>query len=130
MEKQILLPNRTPKYFISKLINSQLQSKIFHWQVTPNALAMHLVLDSYYNEIQPLTDSLVESLQCDGIIKEYTSLSFVDYKNKEQLCEYFRDLLKFVETNRKIIFSDSSILNIIDEIKTLIRTTIYKLENL
>jgi len=130
MENKEVLPNKTPRYFISKLINSQLQAKIFHWQVTPNALAMHLALDSYYNKIQSLVDTLVESLQSEITITEYTSLPFKDYTKKEQLCEYFKDLLKYIETNRKIIFSDSSILNIIDEIKTLIRTTIYKLENL
>lgn len=130
MENKEVPLNKTPRYFVSKLINSQLQSKIFHWQVTPNALAMHSALDSYYNMIQSLTDELVESLQSEGIITEYTSLPFRDYSKKEQLCGYFKDLLKYIESNRKIIFSDSSILNIIDEIKTLIRVTIYKLENL
>lgn len=130
MEKETIILNKTPKYFISKLINSQLQAKIFHWQVSPNALAIHQALDDYYNKIQSLTDSLVESLQCEGIIKDYTSLPFTNYNKKEQLCIYFKDLLKYIESNRKLIFSDSSILNIVDEIKTLVRITIYKLENL
>ena len=129
------LSKLTPKIkvsdFVSKLFMSEIQVHQFHLQVSPNALAKHLGLDEYYKAIPDLIDTLVESYQgVNPIITGYSTEQLVDYKDSKQLIDYFTKLLNYIDTNRTILFKDSDYLNLIDNIKTLIKQILYKLKNL
>lgn len=114
--------------FISTLFFSRNQAHVFHLQT--DSYAKHMALDSYYNEIIPLVDSLVESYQgTNGIIKLYSNNEKYAYGDN-LIIGYFEDLLKFVKVSRDSVGTDSDLQNIVDEIVSLIKSTLYKLKNL
>lgn len=118
---------------ISTLMASRDQAHIFHWQVTGDgSFAMHSALNAYYDAIPDLADGLVESYQGKhGIVKGYTPAEQFDEFNSGNVTKYFKGLAMFVErAYDKMDAKDTYILNQIDNVKELIYSTIYKLENL
>lgn len=118
---------------ISTLMSSRDQAHIFHWQTTgEGSFAAHAALNAYYDAIPDLTDILVESYQGKhGIITGYAlPHEFNDYE-KSIVVKYFKGLAMFVErAYTKLSQEDTYILNQVDNVKELIYSTIYKLENL
>ena len=109
------------------------QAHIFHWQTTgEGSFAAHLALNAYYDAIPDLTDTLVESYQGKyGIITGYTSADEFNEYDRTTAVKYFKGLAMFVERiYAKLPQEDTYILNQIDNVKELIYSTIYKLENL
>ena len=118
---------------ISTLMASRDQAHIFHWQTTGiGSFAAHMALNAYYDEIPGLTDVLVESYQGKhGIVTGYTPAEKFDEFDKSTVIKYFKGLAMFVErAYAKLPHEDTYILNQIDNVKELIYSTIYKLENL
>lgn len=118
---------------ISTLMSSRDQAHIFHWQTTgEGSFAAHTALNAYYDAIPDLTDTLVESYQGKhGIITGYTSAEEFSEYEKTTVVKYFTGLAMFVErAYAKLPTEDTYILNQIDNVKELIYSTIYKLENL
>ena len=118
---------------ISTLMASRDQAHIFHWQTTGiGSFAAHMALNAYYDEIPGLTDVLVESYQGKhGIVTGYTPAEKFDEFDKSTVIKYFKGLAMFVErAYAKLPQEDTYILNQIDNVKELIYSTIYKLENL
>lgn len=118
---------------ISTLMASRDQAHIFHWQTTgEGSFAAHTALNAYYDAIPNLTDTLVESYQGKhGIITGYTSAEEFSEYEKTTVVKYFKGLAMFVErAYAKLPQEDTYILNQIDNVKELIYSTIYKLENL
>ena len=118
---------------ISTLMASRDQAHIFHWQtIGIGSFAAHMALNAYYDEIPGLTDALVESYQGKhGIVKGYTPAEKFDEFDKSTVIKYFTGLAMFVErAYAKLPQEDTYILNQIDNVKELIYSTIYKLENL
>jgi len=118
---------------ISTLMASRDQAHVFHWQVTgPGLFAMHMALNTYYDAIPGLTDGLVESYQGKhGIVKGYTPAEKFDEFKQDTVLKYFKGLAMFVERSYdKLDAKDTYILNQVDNVKELIYSTIYKLENL
>lgn len=110
---------------ISKLLFSKNQAHVYHWQAS--FYSKHIALDSYYNDITPLLDKLVETYQgTNDIIKVYTNNEKYGY-GEESVIPYFEELLKYVQSNK---MDDSDLQNIIDEIVSLIKQTLYKLKRL
>lgn len=113
---------------LSKLIESRKQAHIFHLQT--QSFSEHKALQEYYEGIESLYDELVESLQGEfGIIKGYQSFPTLDYENKQTLITFFKGLSAEVTEFSKIM-KESYILNQLDEIQQLLKTTIYKIWNL
>jgi hypothetical protein len=111
----------------SRLIHSQTQSHIFHLQT--GSYAEHKALQGYYENIDDLMDSLVESYQGENdIIKNYRSLPMNNYDSKEQVIGYFEDLMGMVRELSEDF--PSYLKNIVDEIEVLINSTLYKLKRL
>ena len=109
------------------------QAHIFHWQTTgEGSFAAHTALNAYYDAIPNLTDTLVESYQGKhGIITGYTSADEFNEYDRTTAVKYFKGLAMFVERiYAKLPQEDTYILNQIDNVKELIYSTIYKLENL
>jgi len=109
----------------SALIASQTQVHIFHLQT--KSYAEHKALQGYYEDIDDLMDSLIESYQGQfGIIENYQSLPISKYEGKEQVVSYFEDLMSMIEKNREDL--PSHLQNIVDTIVELITSTLYKIK--
>ena len=113
---------------ISYLFHSRTQTHIFHLQT--QSFAEHMALNAYYDGIVPLIDGIVEAYQGKyGIVKGYTNFNLMEYNNTQQVIAYLDTLCKAVYTTYETI-EDSYILNLLDGITELIKSTIYKLQNL
>lgn len=119
------------KMMISELFHSRIQAHIFHLQVkSSSSYAEHKALQDYYESIDDIIDSIIESYQGKyDIVKGYKSFPIVDYENSQQLITYFKDLVQKVSDKRKSI-KESYLQNQIDNIEQLIYSTLYKLRNL
>jgi hypothetical protein len=112
--------------FISTLFASRTQAHVFHLQ-TPS-FAAHKALNDYYDEIVGITDGIAESYQGKyGIITGYGNIALQEYESCEAIIMFFETLCMYVEKSRQILPQDSYIQNQIDEVVTLIKSTIYKL---
>src|SRR5690242_7912585 len=101
---------------VGKLFTSLVQVHVFHLQT--DSYAQHKALEGYYTEIQGLIDDLVEAYQGKyTIISDYKLDKIEDYKDLKQVITYFTYLHEYVDDKRIIIFTDSDLLNIVDEIK-------------
>lgn len=116
--------------FIGTLLDSSNQAHIYHWQaMDEGSYAAHQALGAYYPQIVELADDLVESFQGRyGIIKGFNAPS--PYREDNNWVSYFQGLRKYVELNRYNFTQDSYIQNQVDEIVSLIETTLYKLQTL
>lgn len=107
------------------LLNSATQAHTFHLQT--NSYAEHKALESYYEGIVPLTDILVETYQGKyGIVKGYSSYQIRDLGNS---IEFLESIYSKTE-QAKSLFTDSDLLNLLDEITALMKQTLYKLKHL
>ena len=113
---------------ISYLFHSRTQTHIFHLQT--QSFAEHMALNAYYDAIVPLIDGIVEAYQGKyGILRGYTNFNLMEYNNAQQVIEYLEALCNAVHSTYETI-KDSYILNLLDGITELIKSTIYKLQNL
>lgn len=111
--------------FIGNLFHSATVTHFMHLQT--RSYAQHIALNTYYDEIIDLVDSVAETIQgCYGeIITGYPTM-FANVSSEP--LEYLRSLQKFVADTRKNMPQESNIQNEIDNVATLIDSTIYKLE--
>lgn len=107
------------------LLNSATQAHVFHLQTT--SFAEHKALESFYEGIVPLTDILVETYQGKyGIVKDYSSYTMKNLGNSIDFLEVIHSKVE----QSKSLFTDSDLLNILDEITALMKQTLYKLKHL
>lgn len=110
---------------VSKLLDSQRQVHIFHLQT--KSFAEHKALQDYYDAIPDLVDGLVESYQGKyGILTGWKSFSTEEYQSTEQCVVYLKSLVEMNSQVRSSI-KDSYIQNQLDEVETLLQSTLYKL---
>lgn len=113
---------------IAFLMHSRNQAHIFHLQT--NSFAAHTALQKYYEGIIPLVDTLAETYQGKyGIIQQINipkSTTMVG----QSYSTYFKTLLDFIDSNYEKLPQDSELKNIYDEIKSLLSSTLYLLNNL
>lgn len=110
---------------ISLLFHSQIQTHTLHLQT--ESFAEHKALNDYYDGIGGLVDSIVESYQGKyGIIKGYKSYPLMTYSSTEATAKYLKNLCDKVTKLRKCC-DDSWIQNEIDNVCTLLNSTLYKL---
>jgi DNA-binding ferritin-like protein len=117
----------------SLFFHSRTQAHVFHLGVKgPGSFAAHSALQSYYEDIVPLIDGLVESYQGkNGLIKFQVVNGIDNNCDIKNIISYFEKLCKALEKLRKDDkLQDSWIQNDIDNIATLLYSTKYKLENL
>ena len=111
---------------VSYLLHSQTQVHVFHLQT--GSYAEHKALQNYYEGIDDLMDSLIESYQgSNGIVEEYKAFPIKKYGGNEMVVAYFDNLKKIIDENRESA-DGSHLQNIIDEIIELITSTLYKLK--
>jgi hypothetical protein len=113
---------------ISYLFHSRTQTHIFHLQT--QSFAEHMALNTYYDGIVPLIDGIVEAYQGKyGIIKGYSNFNLMEYNNAQQVIAYLDALCKAIYATYENI-EDTYIQNLLDGITELVKSTIYKLQNL
>ena len=111
--------------FISILRNSSPQVHIFHNQT--RIYSEHTALGMYYDDVLDLIDRLTETYTAlYGEIEGYTSMPYRDYVSKDETVNYFKALYQYVQTNR-VIFKESFLQNIIDELSELLAQTMFRL---
>lgn len=111
--------------FISVLRNSSPQVHIFHNQT--QVYSVHKALGEYYEEVLDFVDRITEThTALYGEITGYKSAPYRDYVSTDDTITYFKTLYAYVQNNRTV-FTDSFILNIVDELCELIAQTIYRL---
>lgn len=112
----------------SMLLSSQKQAHVFHLQT--KSYAEHMALGAYYEGIDAITDAIIEEYQgINGIIESYTTFKLVAYSGQKSVVAYFEELNASIEKLRKSVDS-SSIQNQIDNVVSLINSTLYKIKNL
>jgi hypothetical protein len=117
----------TPKYTIPQLcvelVHSAHVAQIEHWNT--NSYAQHVALGGYYEGVPDLADQIAEEY-----IGIYGKQEFSENKIKSSnFVEYLNQLYEFA-TNAQKACDCTNVLNKIDEVKSLIASTKYKLENL
>lgn len=116
---------QAPSFFVA-LLNAATQAHLLH--LKSKSFSEHKALEELYTGLPDLVDSLVESYQgINGVVESYPP----------QTIAVSSDALKFVEVlgafitnNRASVGQQSELQNIIDEIKSLVNSTAYKLANL
>lgn len=107
--------------FMLTLLHSATNTHILHLQ--SSSYSEHQTLGAFYDSIVELTDGLIEAYQGKNGIVVYP---FEYTKPMSALLE-LKNLSKYVAVNRSVVGTDSELQNIVDEIVTLIDSTIYKL---
>ena len=113
--------------FIGNLLHSATITHIMHFQAEgEGSYATHVALAAYYDGIVELVDTVTETIQgCYGeLISDYPNSYAVNTKDP---LEYMTSLKNYVAQARVDMPQDSNIQNEIDNIATLIDSTIYKL---
>ena len=110
--------------FVGTLLHSATIAHIMHLQ--SKSYANHKALGNYYEEIVDLADSVAETWQgCNSeIISNYPNMFGNPISDP---LDYLKSLRDYVITNRQSISESSNIQNEIDNVMTLLDSTIYKL---
>ena len=112
--------------FVGYLKSSFDQSVVWHHQT--DAYAVHKALNKFYDNILDLTDGLVESVSgIHGRPKDYEIDEPVNYKNPEQVINYFKSCYDMIQKDRKEIYQETWVQNQVDEIAALFGQTLYLL---
>lgn len=108
--------------FIGRLFHARDTAHLYHLSV--ESYAAHKASQKFYENLLDFTDTLIESHQGKyGLLSLAIQASYTEVS--KDFPTYLKALLTYIET--ECPFVDSDELNIIDEIKTLIKQTLYKL---
>lgn len=115
--------------FIFELMNGRTKTHIAHLSVSgPGGYAAHMALNGFYDEVGDFIDSLAEQYQgvTEKLLVYPTSAELPRMTTAEEGVEYLRKLYSMCEEIQEYC-GYSEIINTIDEIKSLINSTKYKL---
>jgi hypothetical protein len=112
--------------FLSLLMHSRTQTHIFH--LDTKSFSQHKALELYYTSIVPLLDTYAETYKGKyGVINRMSPMLKID-RNPKNALKYLNYL--HITISKMKLPKDTPLQNIVDEIKTLILSTIYKIRNL
>jgi hypothetical protein len=117
------MPNLTAGEFFLTLLHSATITHILHLQST--SYAEHKALQKFYEEIVDLTDSLIEAWQ--GRNETLATYPDTYLGPKLPALDELRGLSNYIDDNRTIVGSESELQNLVDEIQSLVDSTVYKL---
>lgn len=117
----------TPKYTVPQLVAELLESvTIIHkFHLKSKSYAEHIALGTFYDEVSALADSIYETSSWENNSIDIPAPTL----NDSTPINYLIKLATFVEQSR-LATSYSDLQNQMDEVKTLIFSTLYKLRNL
>jgi hypothetical protein len=111
--------------FVSVLLHSSTNAHFMHLQ--SKSYSAHKALGNYYEDILSAVDKWAETYQGHhGLIDEYPST----FHLVKEPVNYMKELIDFVDDMGEALPDDPDLENIRQEIRSLIATTLYKLENL
>jgi len=114
--------NKDVADFVLMLLHSITNTHILHWQT--RSFSNHMALGEFYDNLQDLVDSYVEAYQGKyGIINNF----MVDYDAPLEPIAELTMLKNQVKARRAKLPQDSELQNLVDEIASLIDSTLYKL---
>lgn len=108
--------------FISTLFHSSTVTHFMH--LSTDSYAVHKALGKYYLAIVELTDSFAEAYS--GAYQKIKTFP-ENFHNAKDPVRYLESICDYVKNNRKAMPDDSQLQNIIDEIASLIDSTLYRL---
>lgn len=117
--------NPTIAALVMQLFHARTNAHVLHLRT--RSYAAHKALNEFYDDIVGLSDDLAESYQGRYGIQDYPELP---YKPESDPVMMLRGLRRYIDDNRQAMCQHSEIQNTIDEIVTLLNSTLYKLENL
>ncbi len=112
--------------FIGALLHGVTKAHMLHLtQRGPGAYARHMALGELYEELGELVDGIAEEyMGCEGVLNTFPG-QFAAPGAPEA---FVKELYDYVEANRKHLGEYSHIQNSIDNVQTLLSTTLYKLK--
>jgi hypothetical protein len=111
--------------FVSVLLHSSTNAHFMHLQ--SKSYAQHKALGHYYEDILEVTDKWAETYQGHhGIIDSYPQT----FHLVKEPVNYMKELIDFVDDMGEALPKDPDLENIRQEIRSLLASTLYKLENL
>lgn len=112
------------EFFIT-LLHAATSSHILHLQT--RSFAQHAALGELYKSLPDLVDGIIEAYQgVYGIIGDYPA-GYIPPSLADSPEQFVRGLLSYVETYRTVVGSRSELQNMVDEVVTLLDSTLYKL---
>ena len=112
----------TVQSFVMCLLHAVTNTHILHLQ--SRSYSEHMALGDFYEGLDDLADSFIEQYQGKyGIIDGYTD----EYELPTPALEYLVSLSDYVKQARVELPQDTELQNTIDEIASLIDSTLYKL---
>jgi hypothetical protein len=122
-EAQMEVPTVTIGEFFLKLLHAATNGHILHLQT--KSYSEHKALQKYYESLPDLVDSIIEEWQgAYQVIVEYPSTYAAP--NPDALTEVM-DIRDFLVKNRAVVGDYSSIQNSVDNLMSLLDSTIYRL---
>lgn len=117
----------TPKYNVPQLVSELLEAvTIIHkFHLVSKSYSEHVALGDFYGEVGDLADTIFESSSWRDNAIEIPAPTL----NSNSPVNYLEKLANFVEQTR-LVEPYSDLQNQMDEVKTLIFQTLYKLKNL
>lgn len=118
--------------FFSKLFESREMAHIYHLQVKgeEGSFAKHKALGEYYEGVVGLIDDIIEIYMGQyDVIEGYDSIDTTPTRSVDPV-EYFNGIASYIKSERSKCISseDTHLLNIVDEIQSLIYKLLYKLK--
>lgn len=110
---------------IMQLFHARTNAHVLHLRT--RSYSQHKALRKFYEGLIDNIDTLAESYQGRYGIQDYPELP---YKQESDAVMMLRGLRRYIDENRMMMCEHSEIQNTIDEVVTLINTTLYRLENL
>lgn len=118
----------SPEEFMGKLFHSRDIIHLRHLNPTksglPSSYAEHKALNDYYDGLVDFIDSFVESYQGKHGLLEL----IIPQGISEDPISHLTALAKYIEESKDSVFPDSYLNNQVDELTTLIYSTLYKLK--
>lgn len=122
-EAEVVLPSVTIGEFFLKLLHAATNGHILHLQT--KSYSEHKALQKYYEELPDLVDSIIEEYQgAYQKIVEYPNIYEAPNPDALQEVMAVRD---FLAKNRAVVGDYSSIQNSVDNLMSLLDSTVYKL---
>lgn len=122
-EAEVVLPSVTIGEFFLKLLHAATNGHILHLQT--KSYSEHKALQKYYEELPDLVDSIIEEYQgAYQKIVEYPNTYEAPNPDALQEVMAVRD---FLAKNRGVVGDYSSIQNSVDNLMSLLDSTVYKL---
>ena len=122
-EAIVEIPQVTIGEFFLKLLHAATNGHILHLQT--KSYSEHKALQKYYEQLPDLVDSIIEEWQgAYQVIVEYPAIYETPNSDALQEVMAVRD---FLVKNRAIVGDYSSIQNSVDNLMSLLDSTVYKL---